>query len=71
MSLDGGSTWETGYASDRSFELVAIALFSDRSFEAVPEPSSWLMMLIGFGSIGFLARRSGATMRRTLPSAAL
>lgn len=42
------------------FKLASITVNA-----AVPEPSTWAMMLLGFGAIGLVARR-----RRTLPAAA-
>ena len=33
----------------------------DISFSAVPEPSTWAMMLIGFGAIGWMVRRRRST----------
>jgi hypothetical protein len=36
---------------------------------AVPEPSTWAMMLLGFAGLGFAAHRRSAKGRGTLPSA--
>ena len=36
---------------------------------AIPEPSTWAMMLLGFAGIGFVGYRKAKT-RRTEPSAA-
>ena len=57
----------TGTSSSFSFGNSSLGLFSavDVGFEvgpgegtgAVPEPSTWAMMLLGFGGLGFLAFR--------------
>lgn len=50
-SFDGGNTFETGYRQRNS---VAISVFGDEAVAAaVPEPATWLMMILGFGMIGF------------------
>jgi hypothetical protein len=46
------STWN-GDVSGGQFE----ALFSATITEAVPEPSTWAMMILGFAGIGFMAYR--------------
>lgn len=33
---------------------------------AIPEPSTWLMMLFGFGTIGWVLRREGVPIRQTV-----
>ena len=45
------------YATGTSNNAPSNVLLSELSL-AVPEPSTWAMMLIGFGAIGFAARRS-------------
>jgi PEP-CTERM motif len=35
---------------------------------AVPEPSTWAMMLVGFGGLGFAAYRTSAKKRAALPA---
>jgi hypothetical protein len=52
---DGGITWVSTYANQPS---IAVALY-DTSIEvaAVPEPSTWAMMILGFAVIGFGAYR--------------
>ncbi len=48
----------------------ALRLSSQNNFQlitaAIPEPSSWGMMLIGFGAMGFALRRSRISRRRIL-----
>ena len=39
-----------GALQDGTTELVQVA-------EAVPEPATWAMMLLGFGAVGFAMRR--------------
>ena len=50
----GGGSGGGGGASSASPEIVAPTVAA-----AVPEPSTWAMMLIGFGMIGFGLRRRG------------
>lgn len=57
-TMDGGATWVANYASDpRSgyISSVAVSLFGD--IAAVPEPSTWVMMIGGFGCVGSTMRR--------------
>jgi hypothetical protein len=52
---DGGLTWSAGYEnSSNGQELygVSVALGS-----AVPEPSTWAMMLLGFAGLGYVGYR--------------
>ena len=50
-SFDGGNTFETGY---RGAGSVVISVFGDDAVAAaVPEPATWMMMLFGFGMIGY------------------
>jgi hypothetical protein len=50
-----------------SFDTVTFSDTSTNSFEfllaAVPEPSTWAMMVLGFLGIGFLAYRKQGTLR--------
>jgi hypothetical protein len=48
------SFYDTSTVADQVF-----ARFTPSS-AAVPEPSTWVMMLLGFGAIGFAARRRRA-----------
>lgn len=48
---DGGATWQSGYENgDGGSQLggISVALGSG----AVPEPSTWAMMLVGVGALG-------------------
>jgi len=47
--------WDTNYADNTGIQTLSVA--------AVPEPSTWAMMILGFVSIGFMAYR-----RRGQPS---
>jgi hypothetical protein len=57
-----------GVTSDTPFSLVTLTMsgsgadidnirFGTQTLAAVPEPSTWAMMLLGFGAIGFAMRR--------------
>ena len=67
---DGGSPWTRQYLTfkaDRTSELLSFfatgsgappfALLADVSISTVPEPATWLMMILGFGAIGHTMRR--------------
>jgi hypothetical protein len=49
------SRLEPGVGSRFSLDFVG-------SVNAVPEPGTWMMMLVGFGAIGFTMRRRGAAI---------
>lgn len=51
----------TGRAGANNSGLSNSALFATGGVGAVPEPSTWAMMLIGFGAVGFSMRRRRAT----------
>ncbi len=51
---DGGLTWTQNYEGIPS---VAVDLFGDVVNNGVPEPSTWLMGILGFGAIGAMLRR--------------
>ncbi|MDB5480655.1 MAG: hypothetical protein JWO83_1708 [Caulobacteraceae bacterium] len=54
-------------ASDPNAALPStFHIYIDSDLDAVPEPASWTMMVLGFGLVGLLARR-----RERQPSAAL
>jgi hypothetical protein len=54
ISTSGVSGTFTGYNSDHDFRLT------DTPVSAVPEPSTWAMMILGFTGIGFMAYRRKA-----------
>lgn len=41
-------------------QAIANAIVAQLDAEAVPEPATWVMMILGFGAIGFGLRRRGA-----------
>lgn len=52
---------DTGFSQIKQFELSAVTPVT-----AVPEPTTWAMMVMGFAGVGFLAyrrRSNGATLR--------
>jgi hypothetical protein len=56
-----GNSWAPGYGTASA---VAVSLSGD-SVAAVPEPTTWAMMIIGFGFVGLsLRRRRTATTMR-------
>ena len=56
-----GSSWAPGYGTASA---VAVSLSGD-TVAAVPEPTTWAMMIIGFGFVGLsLRRRRTATTMR-------
>jgi len=56
FSLPGGAQLqENGIPQNRTFIFDAVGQLVIPS--AVPEPSTWAMMLLGFGAIGFSMRR--------------
>ena len=62
------STFYFGYDDqptnpDRDFDDMIIRA----TVQAVPEPATWAMMLVGFGAIGFAMRRS---RKRIIPQLA-
>ncbi|MBR0724248.1 PEP-CTERM sorting domain-containing protein [Bradyrhizobium manausense] len=51
----------TGFSQIKQFELSGVSAVT-----AVPEPTTWAMMILGFAGVGFLAyrrRSDGATLR--------
>ena len=54
-SVAGPTTTDTSSASGRLSFLLAPA--------AVPEPAAWLLMIVGFGLVGAMMRRSGRPLR--------
>jgi hypothetical protein len=47
----------TGSGGDNRYGLGEVQFRSSALTAAVPEPATWAMMLLGFGGIGFAARR--------------
>lgn len=67
FSINGTNlTWitlhsDTGFSQIKQFELSGVTAVT-----AVPEPTTWAMMILGFAGVGFLAyrrRSDGATLR--------
>jgi hypothetical protein len=65
--IGGGLTFdrfEFSYAKANGAPINLIELVDNITFNtavsAVPEPATWIMMLLGFGSIGFAVRRRRA-----------
>jgi PEP-CTERM motif len=55
-SDDRGASWNSGTPQALQFEISG----SPVSVGAVPEPSAWAMMLIGFAGLGFVGYRRAA-----------
>ena len=55
-SVDDGFTPSVGGGPDLSFVLLGST--------AVPEPSTWAMLIVGFGGIGLMIRRAPAIARQ-------
>jgi hypothetical protein len=58
--LKGGSSWTKYSSMNAQFEIFGSPVVGS----AVPEPSTWAMMLVGFAGLGFAgfrASRNGAT----------
>jgi len=58
VALLAGSSWECTNCG--TFRLVTGGSLS-ASAAGVPEPAAWAMMVVGFGAIGFAARRRQGT----------
>jgi len=54
----GGAMYQQGYGFHRG-EVAGFSL-SNSAAPAVPEPATWAMMLVGFGTVGFALRRRKA-----------
>jgi hypothetical protein len=70
LSLTNGAYF-TGTTADPTFKLGTYGITGDSLTitdisAAVPEPSTWAMMLLGFGGLGFMAyrkKRNGSSLR--------
>jgi hypothetical protein len=51
--------WDTIYGDNTGFQTLSVS--------AVPEPSTWAMMILGFAGVGFMAyrRRKDKALRLT------
>lgn len=62
FSLVAGNTYTVKFAGLSTEDRTAFVDSVSLSSTAVPEPSSWAMLLAGFGLIGFAARRRRAAI---------
>jgi hypothetical protein len=53
VGVYSGLNWDTGLTD-------TLTISADTSVSAVPEPSTWAMMILGFAGIGFMAYRRKA-----------
>jgi hypothetical protein len=62
VTATGTDTFGVAFTDNRSF--AGLDSFSVTNVSAVPEPSTWAMMILGFASVGFMAyrRKSKATL---------
>lgn len=58
-----GTGYLTAFSAAESFGTITTSSKTVYVPDAVPEPGTWLMMIVGLGAIGVLARRGGAGMR--------
>ena len=67
-TVDGGFSTLTAAYGSTSIESVILQVYNttegiaydahwDNLTSAVPEPSTWAMMILGFGGVGFMAYR--------------
>jgi hypothetical protein len=63
-AINGTNTLEIFYA-DREQVAAQLSISTDEVLSAVPESSTWAMMILGFLGIGFMAyrRKGGSTFR--------
>ncbi len=57
---DGGTFWYSNYATGSFFDgqgLTPEMAFTVTLSSAVPEPSTWAMLILGFSGLGFLTYR--------------
>jgi hypothetical protein len=50
IGVYSGLNWDTGFTD-------TLTISADTSVAAVPEPSTWAMMILGFAGVGFMAYR--------------
>ena len=55
--LNGNGTLNLAFESLPNTAITAGATITGPLANAVPEPATWMMMLLGFGAVGFAARR--------------
>jgi hypothetical protein len=63
LAFDGSNGLQTG-------GLIGQYALNQSRFQAVPEPSTWAMMLIGFGLVGFSLRRRRGERPKPIPQLA-
>jgi hypothetical protein len=64
----GALTLDSNYANNRGLGAAIGAAFVSENVAAVPEPSTWAMMILGFCGVGLMAYRrklSGLALRLT------
>jgi hypothetical protein len=54
---DGGLTWTGTYQTHPSIAISLDSTALSSAVSAVPEPSTWAMMLLGFAGVGFMGYR--------------
>ncbi len=65
--LNGNGTLDFGFESQANVGITAGSPIVGPLAAAVPEPSTWAMMLMGFGAIGFaMRRRTKVDVRRAM-----
>lgn len=66
--VNGHSTFAPGSDGIPFGHTVVLPVASGELVAAVPEPTTWAMMLLGFGAIGFSFRRRKASIGGLLPA---
>ena len=54
---DGGSSDFSAFGASGNLSVATLVVSLDPPTPAVPEPSTWAMMILGFGGLGFMAYR--------------
>jgi hypothetical protein len=57
------ATWDFHARGSRIFSIGGLEVFTISEIAAVPEASTWAMMLLGFMGVGFLAYRRKHQLR--------